>query len=123
MSSVGLVLFLTLFIPAVVCGTGAQLCYEIIISDLRHRLPQGLGVKYPRMSWNYYKLIELHRQHFPGSRVPVVLRFLTFLGMGCMASLGLIGLALVLFKPWFLFPRKHFSLAVKCRMLWRNRFC
>jgi hypothetical protein len=99
--SSGLLLFLAFFVPAVICGTGAQLCYEIIISDLRQRCPEGLGVKYPRMSWNYYKMIDLYKQCFPESRVPVVLRFLTFLGLGFMASLGLMGFVLVLFKPWF----------------------
>ena len=100
--SLGLFLFLAFFVPVVVCGTGAHLCYEIIINDLRHRLPQGLGVKYPRLSWNYYKMIDLHRQYFPASRVPVALRFLTFLGLGLMASLALLmGFVLVLLKPWF----------------------
>ena len=75
-------------------------CFEIILSDLRHRLPQGLGVKYPRLSWNYWKLIELHRQHYPGSRVPVVLKFLAFHSLGFMFALGMIVLVLVIFKPW-----------------------
>jgi hypothetical protein len=99
--SLGLLVFLAFFVPAVGCGTAAHLCYEIILHDLRHRLPEGLGVKYPRLSWNYYKMIDLHKQYFPGSRVPVVLRFLTFLGLGLMASLGLMVFVVVLFKPWF----------------------
>ncbi|HEY7403549.1 MAG TPA: hypothetical protein VIB39_08510 [Candidatus Angelobacter sp.] len=79
--------------------TVAQLCYEIILHDLRHRLPEGLGVKYPRLSWNYYKMIHLHKQYYPGSRVPVVLKFFTFLGFAFMASLGLVGLIIAFSKP------------------------
>src|SRR5579864_3946035 len=101
MSSIGLFLFLALFAPGILSMTAAHLCYEIIINDLRRRLPQGLGVKYPRLSWNYYKMIDLHSQYFPASRVPVVLRVLKFLGLGFMASLALLGFVLVLSKPWF----------------------
>jgi hypothetical protein len=97
MSLIGFLLFFGLFVPAVLCGTATTVCFEIILHDLR-RLPQGLGVKYPRMSWNYYKMIDMHKQHFPGSRVPVVLRFCTFLGMGLMAILGLVGLIVVFSK-------------------------
>ena len=78
--------------------TGANICYEIILRDLRSRLPQGLGVKYPRLSWNYYKMIDLHRQYYPGSRVPLALKFCTFLGLGFMAILGLVGFIVVFFK-------------------------
>ena len=94
----GLYLFVALFVPAVLSMTGAQVCYEIILHHLR-RLPQGLGVRYPRMSWNYYKMIDMHKQHFPGSRVPVVLRVCTSLGLGLMAILGLVGFIVVLSKP------------------------
>jgi len=94
----GLLLFAALFVPAVLCGTATTVCYEIILHDLRC-LPQGLGVKYPRLSWNYYKMIDMHKQYFPGSRVPVVLRFCTFLGLGLMATLGLVGFIVVFSKP------------------------
>jgi len=97
-SLIGFLLFFGLFVPAVLCATATTVCYEMILNDLR-RLPQGLGVKYPRASWNYYKMIDLHKQCFPGSRVPVVLRFLTFLVFGLMAILGLVALIVMLSKP------------------------
>ncbi len=99
MENYGWLLFLGLFIAGAGCAEGVSHYRELIINDLNRQLPQGIGIKYPHLSWNMSKLVESHREYFPESNIPKRIRLLTFISVGIMSVLGLTCLIIVLIRP------------------------
>ena len=80
-----------------VCGLGVALCREIMLDDLQNKMPTGLKISHPRLSWNYPEIVRLHNQYCPDSRVRAVSRFLLYLAVSVMVSLmvGLFGMVML----------------------------
>lgn len=98
MSSLGLVWVVVSVAISTVCGLGVGLCREIMLEDVQRRLPEGEKIKFPYLSYKYPQILSLHAEFYPESRIRAVSRFLTWVALSSIGSLGVIALAIVIFK-------------------------
>lgn len=80
---------ITLLIGAVLAAVGALICRLIMISEVQARLPEQKKIPVPFASWNYFKILRLHRQMFPASRLARAHGFLLFLSLACLGTSAL----------------------------------
>ena len=45
-----------------VCSLGVALCREIMLDDLQNKMPTGLKISHPYLSWSYFEIVRLHNQ-------------------------------------------------------------
>lgn len=95
----GSVLVLILLATATACGIGAVYCREVIIDDLKQRLPDDALARFPRSSWSLFKLMRQHQQYCTESRIRAVIRILIGVGLCSMIAIALLGLVSAFSKP------------------------
>jgi TRAP-type C4-dicarboxylate transport system permease small subunit len=80
------------------CALGVALCREIMIDEVERRMPADERLGHPRLSFNYSRIVRLHAEFYPESRVRALSRFLFGLGALIMGSLVLGSFVCVLFR-------------------------
>jgi hypothetical protein len=69
-----------------------------MLEEVQRRLPEGQKIKYPRLSYKYSQIVNLHAEFYPESRIRAVSRFLFRMGAATIGSLMLISFVLVMFR-------------------------
>lgn len=89
MPSLGLVLVTGSVSIFAACGMGVALCREIMLDQVQRRLPEGQKITYPYLSWKYPEILKLHEQYYPEARIRAVSRFLKYVALITIGTLGL----------------------------------
>jgi len=76
-------MFVGPMIVGALCALGVFICREILIEELSARLPQEEQVNLPRLNLQFFRLMQLHQQHFPRSQVRPIIKGLLFVMIAC----------------------------------------
>jgi hypothetical protein len=96
--SLGSIITLVMLTFATFCGLGTAACREVMLDEVRRKLPEGQTIPHSRSSFKVFEIIRLHEQYYPESRVRAVNRFLMFATILTIASMALIGIFFSAFK-------------------------
>ena len=87
------------FAICLICALMANRNYDTMLDQVNRRLPDDQKIKRPIFAnMNYYEVVRLHSQLYPGSRVRAKSRFLMRLMIITFGSLAFIAVAWVIFK-------------------------
>jgi hypothetical protein len=97
--SIGTMITVVTLAVATLCGLGSGLCRQIILEEVRRKRAAGEEVGYPWSPFGFSKVIRMHEEYYPDSRIRAANRFLTYCALVCMASLALIGIIFAFTNP------------------------
>ena len=76
-----------LVIPLVIatlCGIIVLFYREIMLAELEGQIDASERMRFPHLSFNYFKIMNLHRKYNPGSLAGRVSRIAIVIGMACV---------------------------------------
>jgi hypothetical protein len=84
---------------ATLCGIGMAVCRGIMLGELQGHLSGDQAIEFPRLSWNFSRIVRMHKEFYPQSRVPIVCSVLKYTAFVCMLGIGIICIYYAVLNP------------------------